>query len=150
MTKDTWEEIIKYGAYSQELDWYAIDRYGNLGIFSAIMFAPIPEKIKESYENYIGLKQVINLLPKSTSFILTTLEKGNFSDWTPYAEKGLFAFDFQDVHRKIVKNQYDLIARPLLPINFKHVNIPTNLLDTLVELNCNFQDGDLKTESLLP
>jgi hypothetical protein len=146
MTKDTWEEIIKYGAYAQELDWYAIDKNGNLGMFSAIMLAPIPEKAKESYDTYIGLNSLINSLPKSTSFVLTTTEQGDFSAWTSYAEKGLFAFDFQDLHRSIAKNQYDLIARPVLPLNYKDINIPANLLDKLVKLDCDFLNGDIKTE----
>ena len=146
MTKDTWEEIINYGAYSQELDWYAIDKNGNLGMFSAIMLAPVPEKVKQSYDDYMGLKKLITSLPKSTSFILTTIEQGNFSDWTSYAEKGLFAFDFQDVHRSIAKNQYDLIARPALPLNFRDINISINLLDILVKLDCDFSNGDVKTD----
>ena len=146
MTKDTWEEIINYGAYVQELDWYAIDNNGNLGMFSAIMLAPVPEKVKKSYDDYIGLRQLITSLPKSTSFVLTTTEQGDFSDWTSYAEKGLFAFDFQDVHRSIAKKQYDLIARPALPLNFMDINIPTNIQDSLVKLNCDFSNGDINTD----
>ncbi len=146
MTKETWDEVIRDGAYAQELDWYAIDKNGNIGMFSAIMNAPIPDKIKKCYDNYIGLKQLINSLPKSTSFILTTTAKGNFSDWTSYAEKGLFAFDFQDVHRSSPKNQYDLIARPVQPLNFKDIDIPTSLLYPLVKLDCDFLKGDLQTD----
>jgi hypothetical protein len=146
MTKEVWEEIIKYGAYVQELDWYAIDRKGNLGMFSAIMFAPIPEATKISYDNYIELKHIVSSLPKRTSFILTTNEKGNFSDWIAYAEKGLFAFSFQDIHRQIVKDQYDLVASPVSPLNFKDLIISAKLLNTLIQLDCDFADGDLKTE----
>lgn len=146
MTKETWEEVIKYGAYAQELDWYAIDKNGCLGMFAAIMSAPIPNKVKQSYDNYIGLKQLINSLPRSTSFVLTSVEQGNFSDWAFYAEKGLFAFDFQDTHRSVVKNQYDLIARPLVPLNIEDICIPANLLDALVKLDCDFLSGDIQTE----
>jgi hypothetical protein len=147
MTKETWEEIIKDGAYSQEFDWFALDRNGNLGIFSAIMNAPIPESIKASYENYIKVEEIISSLPKSTSHILTTNQKGNFTDWIAYAEKGLFAFDFQDVHRKEseIKNQYDLVAKPLTPIvvNEKHI-----LFDFTIKLDCTFSSGDLKITDL--
>lgn len=149
MTKNIWEDVIKHGAFAQELDWFAIDISGNMGVFSAIMHAPIPEKVKTSYENYIELKQFINSFSKSTSFLLTTTEQGNFSDWTSYAEKGLFAFDFQDVHRTIAKNQYDLIARPLLPIKFIDANIPSRLLHTLVELDCDFSKGDIQTKLIM-
>ena len=67
------------------------------------MHAPIPEKVKKSYDNYVGLKQLIDSLPKSTTYILRTTEQDNFSDWFTYAEKGLFAFDFQDAHRATAK-----------------------------------------------
>ncbi|WP_255156171.1 hypothetical protein [Ferruginibacter sp. HRS2-29] len=146
MTKEIWEEVIRDGAYAHELDWYAIDNKGHIGMFSAIMNAPIPAKVKQSYDNYIGLKQLINSLPKSTSFVLTTADPRNVSHWTSYAEKGLFAFDFEDVHRLTAKNQYDLIARPVLPLNFGDVNIPAKLLDALVKLDCDFLNGDLKSE----
>lgn len=146
MTKEIWDEIVRDGAYVQELDWYAIDHSGNLGIFSAAMHAPIPGKVKKSYDNYIELKLLINSLPKSTSYILRTTEQGNFSDWITYAEKGLFAFDFQDVHRSTTKNQYDLIVQPMVPLNLKDANIPTNLLDTFFQFDCDFLQGDLKTE----
>ena len=149
MTREIWEEILKHGAYVQELDWYALDKNGNIGIFTAIMNAPIPGKIKASYDNYIGLKYFIDSLPKSSSFLLTTAESGNFSDWTHNAEKGLFAYDFHDVHRTTVKNKYDLIARPTLPLNIKDINIPINLLDTLIQLDCDFLDGDVKIELLV-
>ena len=146
MTKETWEEIIKHGAYAEELDWFAIDRNGNIGMFSAVMLAPIPGKVKKSYNNYIELKEMINSLPKSTSFVLTKAEQGNFSYWTSYAEKGLFAFDFYDVYRSTAKDQYDLIARPILPLNFTDINIPANLLDSLDKLDCDFSKGDVPTE----
>ena len=51
MTKEIWEEVIRDGAYASELDWYAIDNKGNIGMFSAIMNAPIPEIVKKSYDN---------------------------------------------------------------------------------------------------
>jgi hypothetical protein len=115
-------------------------------MFSAIMLAPIPEAIKMSYDNYVELKQIINSLSKTTSSILTTTEQGDFSHWIAYAEKGLFAFDFQDIHRKIAKNQYDLIASPVSPFNFRDITISAELLDTLVQLDCDFTQGNLKTE----
>jgi hypothetical protein len=145
MTKRDWEEIIKYGAYCQELDWFAIDNSGNLGLFSANTNAPIPENVKQSYENYIALHQIISLLPKSSLYTLETLVAGNFSFWISYAEKGLFTFDFQDSSRKIQKGQYDLIAKPISPVNFNSVIIPPQILTTIFRIDCNFFDGDVNS-----
>jgi hypothetical protein len=42
MNRSTWDDLIRDGAYSQELDWFAVDSKGQLGIFTATMNAPIP------------------------------------------------------------------------------------------------------------
>ena len=149
MTTEIWDEILKYGAYSQEFDWFALDKKGYLGAFTAVMNAPIPVKIKSSLKDYIQITHFIDALPKITVSLLSTSENGNFSSWVSYAEKGLFAFDFQDIHRKDPKNQYDLIARPLVPLNLRTMNIPSSFLDNMTTLDCEFEKGDLKTENLL-
>ena len=149
MNRKTWDDIIKYGAYSQELDWFAFDNKGNLGVFTAVMNASIPEKVKSSFENYLQLKHEFELLPKITNAVLETSEQGDLTDWIGNAEKGLFAFDFQDIHRMIKKNQYDLIARPATPLNLKDLNITSDLLSSITKLECDFRDGNLKTEIIL-
>ena len=148
MTQDTWNDIVKNGAYSQELDWFAIDNKGQLGMFSAAMNAPIPDKVMSSLENYEDLKRLIELAPKITSAIVETREQGNFDDWIAYAEKGLFAFDFQDIHRIEKRAQYDLIARPLKPLTLDELNLPTNLNEYLVRINCDFGSGNLETDKV--
>jgi hypothetical protein len=148
MNRDTWDNLIKDGAYSQELDWFAVDNKGQLGIFTAVMNAPIPDKVKSSYENYKDLRQRIELTPKITSAIVVTREKGNFRDWTAYADKGLFAFDFQDIHRTDKKNHYDLIAKPTRPLTIDELHLPSLLADSLAKLDCNFGDGDLTIDKV--
>lgn len=75
MNRNTWDDLIRYGAYSQELDWLAVDNKGQLGIFTSIMNAPIPDKVKSSFETYHELRQRIESTPKSTSAIVVTREK---------------------------------------------------------------------------
>jgi hypothetical protein len=148
MNKNVWEDIIENGAYSQELDWFAVDNTGQLGVFTAVGFAPIPYTVKASLENYIKLKEIIDELPTVTSAKLNSLEKGNFENWLSYASKGLFAFDFQDFHRTITKDQYDLIALPMIPLSLNKLNLPLNLLEYVVQFDCNFKNGNLKTEKI--
>jgi hypothetical protein len=135
-------------AYSQELDWLAVDNKGQLGVFTAVMDAPIPDKVKSSFENYLDLRERIELTLKTTSAIVTTREKGDFSEWISYADKGFFAFDFQDVHRTDKKNQYDLIARPARPLTIDQLHLPSLLADSLAKVDCDFSDGDITTEKL--
>jgi hypothetical protein len=148
MNRDTWDNLTKDGAYSQELDWLAVDNKGQLGIFTAVMNAPIPDKVKSSFENYKDLRQRIELTPKTTEAIVVTREKGDFSDWTAYADKGFFAFDFQDIHRTDKKNQYDLIAKPARPLTIDKLQLPSLLVDSLAKLDCDFGDGDLTTDKV--
>jgi hypothetical protein len=148
MTKDTWDNLIKDGAYSQELDWLAVDNKRQLGIFTAVMNAPIPDKVKSSFENYEDLRQRVELTAKTTAAIVVTREKGDFSDWIAYADKGFFAFDFQDIHRTDKKNQYDLIAKPTRPLTIDELHLPSLLADSLVKLDCDFGDGDLATDKV--
>jgi hypothetical protein len=122
MNRDTWDNLIKDGAYSQEVDWLAVDNKGQLGIFTAVMNAPIPDKVKSSFENYQDLRERIELTPKATEAIVVTREKGDFTAWIAYADKGLFAFDFQDIHRTEKKNQYDLIAKPTRPLRIDELH----------------------------
>ncbi|MBO9703589.1 MAG: hypothetical protein J7604_25520 [Sporocytophaga sp.] len=143
MNRETWDEIMRDGAYSQELDWLAVDNKGQLGIFTAILNAPIPNNVKLTFENYMDLGRRIESSPKTTSAIVVTSEKGNFADWIGYAEKGFFAYDFQDVHRSDKKNQYDLIARPVRPMKIDDFNLPLLLLGNLVKIDCDFSDGDI-------
>jgi hypothetical protein len=146
INRDTWDHLIKDGAYSQELNWLAVDNKGQLGIFTSLMNAPIPDKVKSSLENYEDLRKRIELISKTTTAIVVTKEKGNFSDWTAYADKGLFAFDFQDVHRATKKNQYDLIARPVKPLTIGELHLPSLLADSVTKLDCDFGDGDVTTD----
>ncbi len=148
MDRDTWNDMIKNGYLYQELDWLAVDNKGQLGIFTALIDAPLPDKVKVSFEDYQNLRQIIELISKSTSATLVTHQKGNFNDWIAYADKGFFAFDFQDVHRTEKKNQYDLIARPTRPLTIDELHLPSMLADSIVKIDCDFGDGDLKTEKV--
>jgi hypothetical protein len=143
MDFQTWNEIINNGGYSQELDWFAIDKSNNVGMFSAIMNAPIPEKVKRSFDEYLLIKREISLLPKFSPYQLVTSMAGNFSDWIGYAEKGLFAFDFQDIHRAEKKNYYDLIAKPVHGIKADNLNFSEKFLENITKLDCDFSKGDL-------
>ena len=148
MTRDKWDEIVKHGPYSQELNWFATDNSGQLAVFTSVMNAPIPDNVKNSYERYLELKSKIDSLSKTTQAIITTKEKGNLKDWIEYADKGLFAFDFQDVHRTKKKNQFDLIARPKTPLTLDKLDISDSLTDTIVKIDCDFHTGDLNTEKI--
>ncbi len=150
MDKETWNVIIKNGAYSHELDWIAQDNLGQIAIFSAIMEAPIPEIVGKSYELYSELELIINRLSEKSKAEPIIKNDGNISDWLEYSKKGLFAFDFQDVHRekKDKLEHYDLISIPSNPIYIRDLKLKKEIESIIPKIDCNFREGNVSLEKI--
>lgn len=150
MDREIWTNIINEGAYSYELDWIAVDICGQVGVFTAIMNAPIPTKIAKSYDLYNQLMSTISGLNERCSAIRITPNNGDLSDWDMYARKGLYAFDYQDVHRKDQDklNQYDLISKPSAPIHIEELELNNQLISIIPRLKCDFRDGGVLNEKI--
>jgi hypothetical protein len=150
MDKEIWTNIINEGAYSNELDWIAIDTCGQVGVFTTIMNAPIPTEIGKSYDLYIQLMSIISGLNERCSAIRITPNNGDLLDWDVYARKGLYAFDYQDVHReqKDKRNQYDLISKPSAPLHIEELDLNNLLISIIPKINCDFRDGDVLNEKI--
>ncbi|MCK8520407.1 hypothetical protein M0D21_02445 [Aquimarina sp. D1M17] len=150
MDKETWNEIIKNGAYSHELDWIAQDNLGQIAIFSAIMEAPIPKVIGKSYALFSELELIINQLTEKGNAEPITKNNRNISDWLEYSKKGLFAFDFQDVHREKQDKleHYDLISIPSNPIYIHDLKLKKEIEGIIPKIDCNFQEGNVSNEKI--
>jgi hypothetical protein len=48
---------------------------------------------------------------------------GTVDDWKRWAEKGLFAYDYRDIHRTNKLEQYDCIAIPEKPLLAKDASV---------------------------
>ncbi|MCW1884804.1 hypothetical protein OKA04_08700 [Luteolibacter flavescens] len=74
---------------------------------------------------------------------------GNYRDWQAFASRGLYAFDFHDVHRSSTDKRqgYDLIYRPEQPIMAG--DLPENVRTALMVLPVVFGEGNLVSASLL-
>jgi hypothetical protein len=100
----------------EEFDWYALDRVGHLAVFTTAGAGPIPAAIWSHRKEFYELKAAVDGLPGTSSFEKVFTGSGNVVDWCDFARKGLFAFDYQDVHRTVrLHGGYDLIARPCGP-----------------------------------
>jgi hypothetical protein len=136
---EEWEAIVNQ-LYEIEFDWLGVDQVGQLAIFSSVGKAFIPSKVVSSCEKYQHLARVINSLPAISKAILCTKEKGVFDDWKMCSQKGLFAFDYQDIHRTNKLNQYDLICKPESPLlsnQFAEFNL---FIDVIPQFNVRFED----------
>lgn len=125
-----WEAIVN-NSYAIEFDWIGTNHIGHTAVFSSYNTGYIPEKVKYSFELYLQLDSFIQSINRNTTAILVTKEKGNFKDWLSYTAKGLFAFDYQDIHRKQKLDRYDLIAQPTTPLsNLKGIEKFINIIPT--------------------
>lgn len=146
MTNEIWN-AIKNQAYDLEFDWFGIDKTGQISVFSSFNRGYVPKKFLLSLEKYLKLQQLILDLPKITTAKIYTQEKGNFSDWISYSEKGIFGFDYQDAHRVDKINQYDLITKPSKSLVVKNIKSISYLMDVIPIFDLTFEN-DISFEKL--
>lgn len=115
LTFENWIDISK-GASWSEFEWIGIDNSGQIGVFSSASMGYIPPKVFSSYDAYIVCDSVLYGLPVFTNAKLFTKESGRFDDWLDFSTKGLFGCDYQDIHRKLKFDRYDLISIPEKPL----------------------------------
>lgn len=126
-----------------EFDWFARDQEGQLAVLTSAGKGCIPKRVfAGSVEAYNGFVAAIASRAISQA-VLVSKESGRFHDWREYAEHGLFAYDFQDVHRSSAKERggYDLIFRPSVPATI--LDLPEHVMTCLPVLDVAFGASDL-------
>lgn len=122
MDNEIWE-LVKNQSDDYEFDWLAIDVLGQIAIFSSFNRGYTPECVTKSKELYLELKKIIEELDTNIVTVKTTKFTAIFDDWENYSKKGLFSYDYQDVHRINKLNQYDILFKPQNPITTNHINL---------------------------
>lgn len=100
----------------EEFDWFALDIRGHLAVFTTAGMGPVPAVIWANREKFYLLETAISGLVESDTFKKVLTAPGNHVHWFDFARKGLFAFDYHDVHRTNRLYGYDLIAQPGNPV----------------------------------
>ena len=113
-----WEHIVNE-SYDIEFDYVAIDRIGQLAIFSTFNRGYKPKNVTKSYEDFLKLDELIQMLPKITKPIQKIKSGHIYDDWKKYAELGFYAYDNQDVHRTNKLERYDIIYQPKEPLKIE-------------------------------
>ena len=113
-----WEHIIN-GTYDMEFDYVAIDKTGQLAIFSTFNRGFKPKMVTNSFEVFVELDKLMETLPKLTEAIRKTESEGDYGDWKKYAELGFYSYDNSDVHRTNKLEQYDIIYEPKMPLKME-------------------------------
>lgn len=102
-----------------EFDWYCLDRRGFVAVLTTAGRGHISESFFQTSVHEYNVIITALVSRETCKAVRVTAESGNFSDWQFYAQHGLFAFDFQDVHRTSARarNGYDLIYKPVRAVH---------------------------------
>jgi hypothetical protein len=97
----------------EDLAWLAVDTSGRLAVFTTAGIAPIPSTVLDHPAEVRSAEELLRKLPTiGQSHLLVTLPRPD--DYVGFARRGLFAYDWRDVHRTSNQhtNCYEIISRP--------------------------------------
>jgi hypothetical protein len=105
-----------------DYEWLAIDGDGHVGVFTSAGAGPIPRWFADDRAWCDAVLDVVASLPARGTFRLEVPDASTtpgLRDWKRWAEVGLFAYDWADIHRPTVAHSrcYELIAAPTTPID---------------------------------
>ena len=109
----------------QEIDaaWIAIDDLGQVALFTTGGEGPIPDAALSFVST---VEDSANSLPETSGYeLLVTVARPD--DFIAFARRGLFAYDWSDVHRSAhqASGSYELQARPSRPLTL--LDLPASL-----------------------
>jgi hypothetical protein len=98
--------------------WVASDREGHVGGFVTAGVGPVPdEALREEFVPVVDVEEILHRLPKiSTTRLLSAVKRPD--DFVDLAERGVFVFDWTDIHRSSAEavKAYEAVAVPHHPI----------------------------------
>lgn len=127
--------------------WLAVDDMQQVAVFVTAGEGPIPSSALPTSEADYEIEERLLALPECSSFHLHT-KYPRPDDYVAMAKRGLFAFDWGDIHRKQVdcKGVYELIAAPSqaitleqLPAELRNIASVTHLVG--VNFSLSAQSG---------
>ena len=128
-------------SYDLEFDWFGIDKNHQVAIFSTFNRGYIPRDFFNSLGEFQKLQSIINSLSLNSQAKQITKYVGDFSDWLRYSTKGLYAYDYQDIHRSTKMNEYDIISIPEKPLLLLENLELKNMMPVLPKFNLIFGEN---------
>lgn len=113
--------------YPEQVDciWLAVDRAGHVAAFATAGVGPIPRSVLEEVHTLRALElQVVDLPRVSAARLLVSYKRPD--DFIGFAERGIFAYDWTDVHRTQLNQigAYELVAVPANPLGIADLPQP--------------------------
>lgn len=96
--------------------WLACDTFGRLAVLITAGCGPVPTAVFEGPVDISDIERRLHELSSNGTARLT-VSYPNVSSFTALAERGLFVFDWSDIHKVSAKetNTYELMATPSAP-----------------------------------
>jgi len=103
----------------EDYAWLAVDVAENIAVFTSAGMGPIPLSVLADREHADEAEHQIRLLPEICRCpFLVVLPSTEY--FVGIARRGLFAYDWQDVHRTVgFTRQYELLAKPDVPVKLE-------------------------------
>ena len=115
--------IVSRDLSGTDAAWLAVDASGQVAVFTTGGEGPVPETAIPSTES--GEEFVFTLPERTAVDLLSAVPRPD--DFIAFAKRGLFAYDWSDVHRTLSQalGGYQLQARPTEPLHI--TDLPSSL-----------------------
>lgn len=103
--------------HGTDYEWYASDAVGHVAVFTTAGIGPMPVTVLGDLPLTDSLILAVQRLPvRGHAIMLVSLPRPD--DFIRFTSRGLFAYDWQDVHRtRGFSNHYEMLSRPDAPIH---------------------------------
>ena len=132
--------------YREGIDcvWLAVDRLGNVGALVTGGEGPIPGSALPGADLEPPLEEALASLPK-TATARQVVEYKNPSTFVAMAERGVYTFDWRDVHRTNAEStgRYELVCAPSTPLKVEALPPELNAIAMATRMaNLAFHDSE--------
>ncbi len=104
-----------------DLEWFAVDSFGNVAGFTNAGFGPVPDSVFASYELFLRTLNFIYALPVIGSAKWINTPPPIHDTWDTWSERGVFGFDWDHcIGQPDPSLPYRLKTRPTNPIHVDH------------------------------
>ncbi len=139
--------VVEDEQYPSHLDvaWVGVDRLGRLGVFTTGGQGPIPKVYLRDEGMLDRLFDAIDALPIVSEHRLFS-DVPRPDDFIGFARRGLFSFDWADVHRTHgLVHAYEIQARPVSPVIVSTAGLNSSVVDSLGGVTSSLLDFDAPT-----
>lgn len=132
-----------------DVEWYGVDKKGNIAVFCSGGQATVPEFVCANKEKYEQLIFLFDKFPKTSDTIIcfnpSSVNHKPVEVAERFSEKGLYYFDSDDCSDReknicSLNNYYTINSKPTLPINI--CDLPYEIQNLLQENKLPIDDFD--------